>query len=79
MVRSMSAMPVPMRRSENSSTTAPANLSTTFFARGASAFVTWSNPKCARCSTASDAPSSDSQMKQKRETSSLHGFGYAKR
>ena len=34
MVRSMSAMPVPMRRSENSSTTAPANLSTTFFARG---------------------------------------------
>ena len=68
-------MPAPMRRSANNSTTAPANVSTTFLARGANRAVTSSNRKCARCATASEAPSRDIQMKQKRDTSSLQGFG----
>ena len=74
-VRSMRAMPVAIRTTENSSTTALAKASTALFVRGASFFVTWSNPKWARCSTASEAPRSDAQMKQKRESSSLQGFG----
>ena len=68
-------MPVPTRRSAKISTTTLAPVSTARLKRGASPFVTWSNRKCARCSTASEAPSNDSQMKQKRETSSLQGFG----
>ena len=40
MVRCMRAMPVPMSRSANTSTTPPANVSTARCARGASFWVT---------------------------------------
>ena len=40
MVRSMRAMPVPMRTSAKISTTPPANVSTAFCARGVSFWVT---------------------------------------
>ena len=75
----MRAAPVPMRRRANASTTAHANRSTARRAGGASFFVTWSNPKWARCSTAREAPSSDTQMNANRESSSLQGFGAANR